>query len=197
MKKEDYRIKITKLMIRKAYAELLKENADKKIAVKDLCERADVNRGTFYSHYKDVEDLQNQLINQFKTLLEESFVEFLSTVDIENLSSKDFIKGLLKSIYTNKELCEILLYSGNSQSLISEVLDMAKNLVNNFYTRLFQSKSIEEINFWYNFVAGGAVFVIFNWINDEFKEPIDKLAQQLNEIILITTNTLNEEGTNN
>ena len=68
---------------------------------------------------------------------------------------------------------------------------MAKNLVNNFYTKLFKNKSIEEINFWYNFVAGGAVFVILNWINEEFKEPIDKLSNELNEIIVITTNTLN------
>ena len=165
MKKEDYRIKITKLMIRKSYAELLKEKGDKKITVKDLCEKADINRGTFYSHYKDVDELQNQLVNQFTSLLEETFVEFLSTVDIENLTTKDFIKGLLKSIYTNKDLCEILIYSGNNQSLIKEILDMAKNLVNNFYTKLFKDKSIEEINFWYNFVAGGEMFVIFEWIN--------------------------------
>ena len=191
MKKEDHRIKLTKLMIRKAYAELLKERQDKKITVKDLCERADVNRGTFYSHYKDVDDLQNQIIGQFKSLLEDTFIDFLSTVDVENLSTTDFIKGLLKSIYANKDFCEILLYSGNSQSLLSEILDMAKNLVNNFYTKLFKDKSIEEINFWYNFVAGGAVFVILNWINEEFKEPIDKLSNELNEIIVITTNTLN------
>jgi AcrR family transcriptional regulator len=192
MKKEDYRIKITKLMIRKSYAELLKEKSDKKITVKDLCEKADINRGTFYSHYKDVDDLQNQLVSQFTSLLEETFVEFLSTVDIENLTTKDFIRGLLKSIYTNKDLCEILLYSGNSQSLIREILDMAKNLVNNFYAKLFKSKSIEEINFWYNFVAGGALFVILDWINAGFKESIDELANELNEIILATTNTLNK-----
>ena len=192
MKKEDYRIKITKLMIRKSYAELLKEKSDKKITVKDLCEKADINRGTFYSHYKDVDDLQNQLVSQFTSLLEETFVEFLSTVDVENLTTKDFIRGLLKSIYTNKDLCEILLYSGNSQSLIREILDMAKNLVNNFYAKLFKSKSIEEINFWYNFVAGGALFVILDWINTGFKESIDELANELNEIILATTNTLNK-----
>lgn len=192
MKKEDYRIKITKLMIRKSYAELLKENSDKKITVKDLCEKADINRGTFYSHYKDVDDLQNQLVSQFTSLLEETFVEFLSTVDVENLTTKDFIRGLLKSIYTNKDLCEILLYSGNSQSLIREILDMAKNLVNNFYAKLFKSKSIEEINFWYNFVAGGALFVILDWINTGFKESIDELANELNVIILATTNTLNK-----
>ncbi|MBQ9265992.1 MAG: TetR/AcrR family transcriptional regulator C-terminal domain-containing protein [Bacilli bacterium] len=196
MKKEDYRIKITKLMIRKSYAELLKEKGDKKITVKDLCEKADINRGTFYSHYKDVDDLQNQLVNQFTSLLEETFVEFLSTVDIENLTTKDFIKGLLKSIYTNKDLCEILIYSGNNQSLIKEILDMAKNLVNNFYTKLFKDKSIEEINFWYNFVAGGAMFVIFEWINTGFKKSIDEFSNELNEIILSTINTLNKKESN-
>ena len=69
---------------------------------------------------------------------------------------------------------------------------MAKNLVNNFYAKLFKSKSIEEINFWYNFVAGGALFVILDWINTGFKESIDELANELNEIILATTNTLNK-----
>ncbi|MBP5695002.1 MAG: TetR/AcrR family transcriptional regulator [Bacilli bacterium] len=192
MKREDHRIKITKLMIRKAYAELLKESQDKKISVKDLCEKADINRGTFYSHYKDVDDLHNQLVDQFKTILEETFVDFLSTVDIDNVSTKDFIKGILKGIYTNKDLYEILLYGGNSQNLILEVLDVAKNLVNTFYTKIFKNKTLEDINFWYSFVSGGAVFVIMNWIDNGFDTTIDKLAEELNSLVLVTASTLNE-----
>lgn len=41
--------------------DLMSEKPSKSISVRELAERADINRGTFYIHYKDVGDLLQRL----------------------------------------------------------------------------------------------------------------------------------------
>ena len=54
MKKEDRRVRYTKLAIRESFLALLSEKPIEKISVTEICKRADINRGTFYSHYDDI-----------------------------------------------------------------------------------------------------------------------------------------------
>ena len=60
----------TRKLIRKTFAEMLSEKKEmSKISVSELAKRADINRGTFYSHYDDIyavaEDYENELLAKF------------------------------------------------------------------------------------------------------------------------------------
>lgn len=57
----DRRVRKTKSQLRLALMELLVEKSAKNISVRELAERADINRGTFYIHYRDVGDLLQRL----------------------------------------------------------------------------------------------------------------------------------------
>lgn len=57
----DRRVRKTKKQLRLALMELLAEKSAKSISVRELTERADINRGTFYIHYRDVGDLLQRL----------------------------------------------------------------------------------------------------------------------------------------
>lgn len=59
--KPDRRKIRTKKLIRQALLELTPEKGLNRISVMDLTERAEINRGTFYLHYRDVADLVDQL----------------------------------------------------------------------------------------------------------------------------------------
>lgn len=58
---EDRRVRKTKKQLRMALTTLLLKKDLDHITVRDVAELADVNRGTFYAHYKDVEELLKQL----------------------------------------------------------------------------------------------------------------------------------------
>ena len=60
----DLRIKKTKRAIRSAFAELIKEKPMEKITVKEIAERAEINKTTFYAHYETVYDLVDQLAQE-------------------------------------------------------------------------------------------------------------------------------------
>ncbi|MEH7073868.1 TetR/AcrR family transcriptional regulator [Neobacillus drentensis] len=64
-KKVDPRIIRTKRMFKEALISLLEENYDKsKLTVQSIADRAELNRATFYLHYRDIEDLMEQIIDE-------------------------------------------------------------------------------------------------------------------------------------
>jgi AcrR family transcriptional regulator len=51
----------TRKLIQEAYIELMKEKQYYKITVRELTEKADINRSTFYRHYIDLDDLMDDI----------------------------------------------------------------------------------------------------------------------------------------
>lgn len=61
MKKESRKVKYTKKVIKEAFLDLLKEKDISQITVKELCEMADINRATFYSHFENIYFLSREI----------------------------------------------------------------------------------------------------------------------------------------
>ncbi|MCD9024804.1 TetR/AcrR family transcriptional regulator [Cohnella silvisoli] len=59
--KIDRRQARTKLLLYKALMELIEEKGTDGVTVTDITTRADINRGTFYLHYRDVPDMMDQI----------------------------------------------------------------------------------------------------------------------------------------
>ena len=62
-KKEDRRIRYTKQVIKDTLLQLLEKNHFAKITVTELCRMAEINRGTFYLHYYDMNDVLDDILN--------------------------------------------------------------------------------------------------------------------------------------
>ena len=52
-KTEDLRVRRTRMLIEKAFVELLQEKRFQSITIQDIADRAMVNRATFYAHFAD------------------------------------------------------------------------------------------------------------------------------------------------
>ena len=99
----DLRIKKTKRAIRSAFYELIKEKPLEKITVREISERAEINKTTFYAHYETVYDLVDQLE-------QEAVAEVISQLNTAQglLSSP---RAFVKEIYTllsKNQLCSEL-----------------------------------------------------------------------------------------
>ena len=64
MEKVDRRITKTKKAILCAYLSLLQTKGADSISVSDITKKADINRATFYAHYKDKFELLEQSIKE-------------------------------------------------------------------------------------------------------------------------------------
>ena len=79
----DSRVRRTKRLLRQGLTELLKQKSIKKITVRELSELIDINRGTFYLHYKDIYDL----VDQIEKELFDEFERILSNYTISDLGT--------------------------------------------------------------------------------------------------------------
>ncbi len=60
----DRRIRKTEQSLQYAFLHLVLEKEFSQITVKELCERADINKSTFYLHYRDLYDLASRIKQQ-------------------------------------------------------------------------------------------------------------------------------------
>ncbi|WP_040203462.1 TetR/AcrR family transcriptional regulator [Neobacillus jeddahensis] len=111
--KVDPRIIRTKRMFKEALISLLEENVDKsKLTVQSIADRAELNRATFYLHYRDIEDLMEQII-------EEVLAEMSNTITPSPVNQQSIGKGnrasgsrlisFLEHIHQNAGLYQVLL----------------------------------------------------------------------------------------
>lgn len=80
----DRRVRRTRTAIQSAFLKLIFEKDINKITVKELCERADINKSTFYLHYRDIYDLAEQ----FKQGLAAKICDIVLEYEIRDLISK-------------------------------------------------------------------------------------------------------------
>lgn len=100
--------KKTRKLIKKVFAEMLSEKKELgKISVSELCKRADISRGSFYSHYDDIygvaEDYENEMIDTFF-----DNARLLESQDIMN-----FIDSIFEFIQLNNENYKLLCRSND------------------------------------------------------------------------------------
>ena len=73
--KMDRRVRNTKKALRRALTQLMQRKEISRITVKELCELADINRGTFYAYYKDpfdlLEQLEDEILGQIRVLVQQ------------------------------------------------------------------------------------------------------------------------------
>ncbi len=100
--------KKTRKLIKKTFAEMLGEKKELgKISVSELCKRAEISRGAFYSHYDDIysvaEDYENELI--------ENFFDNAKLIKIDG--SDEFIDVFFDYIRENNENYRLLCKSND------------------------------------------------------------------------------------
>ena len=75
--KTDRRVRKTKAQLLQSLMTLMQEKDIKDISVKELSDLADINRGTFYLHYRDVYDMLSQvedtIFQEFNEILDKNF----------------------------------------------------------------------------------------------------------------------------
>ena len=75
--KNNQRTRLSKMLFKNALMDLLKEKGSiNKVSVRELCDRSDLNRSTFYAHYQE----PNDLLIEIETELLDATEEYLNNI---------------------------------------------------------------------------------------------------------------------
>lgn len=123
--KSDLRIIKTKKLLYEALMTLLKERPFENLKVSDICEKALINRSTFYAHYSDKYDLLDAFIKDIKVSLK---AELDKNENITN--TKEYYLEMLRILFLHiktKENFYSSILVNNQNSIVTDMIFQALN----------------------------------------------------------------------
>ena len=118
-KNMDRRGRKTRTQLRQGLAELLKEKSLKEITVKELVEKVDINRSTFYLHYADIYDMMEKIENELTGDIEDLI--HTHPVSPFNEDSFPFIEDIFSILAENRDICAALLGPNGDISFLHRI----------------------------------------------------------------------------
>ncbi|HOO32760.1 MAG TPA: TetR-like C-terminal domain-containing protein [Thermotogota bacterium] len=178
--KTDRRVKYTKMLLKNGLVELLKDNPISKITVKKLCETADVNRSTFYTHYDNQYDLLNQLIID----VIEEFGQYVSTENFTEGSQTTIlmVKKMVEYAAENAELMKSLLRE-NGYFSFSDMIVMIAQCETVLEIREQHGIDRAISDYMLYFIFSGALSILHKWLLEGMIETPQKIAEIITKLI--------------
>lgn len=177
--KLDRRKKYTRMVLKDSLMKLLNEKPISSITVKEICDQADINRSTFYSHYTDHFDLLDKMEDE----IIEDMKGFLSQYNYENEEDAlQLIEKLLEYFASKQEVCRTLLKENIDTSFQKKVMDIAHLFFKKKWATVNRlDKDISE--YLSIFVISGSVHVVKSWLLGGMNKSPREMAQIINNLI--------------
>ena len=181
--KQDKRSTKTRTKIKTALMVLLKTKSVRDISVCEITALAHVNRNSFYTHYKSVNDVLNDIYESVFSMFSEVYNKYAYSDIVEN--PYPFMKEITLILVDNVAFSEYVVFSKNSNKLVQDLID---NLTDKFYEMYMAYRKDPNpiVPYVINFLIGGTIELIYSWFKKGRKDSI--------EDILICVSAMVKEG---
>lgn len=167
---------ITKRALATALRELMQEVHFDKIQVAHICERCDMNRKSFYYHFKDKYDLVNWIFDtEFITIAMESASEMPAD------DRWELIERACDYFYENKDFYRKALRIKGQNSFSDHLREYCFPLIKIRVARLIGDDAAED--FTINFFTDAMICAIERWLLDKECLPPVQFVSKLKQII--------------
>lgn len=157
----------TNELIRDAYIKLLFEKNTERITVNAILDEANISRGTFYSHYRDIPDLSERVVNEIvDSMANELAVRTLDEIIEDPREPVEHILGVLME---RKDVLAVVLSAADSPKIVQ----LMKNLfIKALQKKRLADKKMEIVDIVDACVAGAAFDACLKWLqnSDDIKK---------------------------
>ncbi|MCL1847763.1 MAG: TetR/AcrR family transcriptional regulator [Coriobacteriia bacterium] len=176
--RDNRKTRYTNQVIRETFVELMKKQPIEKTTVTQICELADISRGTFYLHYRDVYDLLSCMENEVLADLERQLTLQSDTLGDDYSGNPDFWLGILHLLLERKDIARLLLANPHS-SFMSKCLALNRAFSDELCEGMFPELSPRERDYLHCFYEHGSASIISLWVREGFVEPPEQIAELL------------------
>ena len=189
MNKSESKYFHTALCMDEALISLLKEKDLEYITVKEICEKAGVNRSTFYLHYDTIADLVNEAIETVNQRFMSYFAdtkriaEELDHIDLSNLVliTRDYLEPYLRFVSENKDLYRAAFRNPKEMQANVRYKYIKKYIIKPILKRFGVPDA-----YWRYYIAyyiDGTVAIIKEWLETECRDSVEMIAAVVEECV--------------
>ena len=177
MKKIDTRVQYTKEMFHRALLNLMETKPINKITIKELCEAASLNRGTFYLHYTEPQDILTEIEDDF---IEENMSFLTRYLSPEH--DTDPMSLMYSHMLKNQDTYRLIIGKGNDTVFQERLKKLVKSTVLQDWERDNPNCKREDLEFVFDYVFAGSIRMILGLDQDgelsmkEFAHRLDRLG---------------------
>lgn len=179
----DRRITKSKKALRDALIVLMEERGFDGFTVNDLCERADLNRGTFYNHFHDKDDLLATLEDEIMDDLDQ-FQGQMQRLSVRELLKYratrrplPFLVDLFNYLREQGDFLHAVLGPGGDVRFGPRLRDaVCTNLIQSILHERYRNNPSPFVQYYVAFFASAYLGVIMRWIETGMQETSEDMA---------------------
>ena len=179
---EDLRVQKTIEAIHKTFEEMICEMDYEKITVKELCERARINKKTFYRYYDVLDDLLSELQNIMTREYLERIADYRIPEELDKINREFFLYSVEKGQKKKKITC-----SGSYNYIRNK---MVNNVMSSTWGKStwLQLLDTYKQNILLGFVQRASVEMYRRWVTDGKKIPLEEIIEISNQLLCAGVN---------
>ncbi len=189
---QDRRIARSKRAIRVAFLELMSERGLDGFTVNELCDRADINRGTFYNHYSDkdavLKALEMAFFDGLKDFEEQLLGVSMAQVALCNASKKPLplLVNLFDYLRAQGDFLHAVLGDGGDPGFDAYMRDaIFAKLVESILHERYRNSDDPFVGYYIAFFASAYMGVISKWVETGMKESSQEMARVTMRLLFI------------
>ena len=174
---KDRRVKYTIMVLKDALVQLMQEEHISKISVKSICELADINRSTFYTHFDDqyalLHYIEKEVLDNIKKHLEKQNFSDKRPISVQVLSR------ILEYVRKNAELFKALLSDNCEPGIQRELMNFSQ-----FISFKLHKKYDKRVREYFNvYATTGCISVLQKWLQDGMIETEPQISEYIMQML--------------
>ena len=180
----------TAVRMDEAFLELLEKKDFAYITVKEICEKAGVNRSTFYLHYETVADLLEEsaqhIIDQFVSSMPHDTVIFLEKLqrcplDELYLITPEYLTPYLSYIKEHRQVFRTTVEQASALRMDAAYLKLNRHIFAPILNRF--NVPPEEQKYIMTFYISGLMAILNEWLKNDCKDSIEHIISVMQRCV--------------
>lgn len=191
IRNEDRRVVRTKSRLKQSLNKLMEQKSMMEISVQELTEMADINRSTFYLHYKDIYDIiettENEILEDLNKILDSKF-------DEENATPLPVLEEIFKLLMDNSRMCMSLLGPNGDVAFTNKLVALIRERCLQDFMSYYGQINAKNFEYYYSFIVSGCVGMSKKWMANGMIETPEQMAALTGQMILFGVKVLYPEN---
>jgi len=179
--KFDRRYAKTHRSIKRAFWEIITQKNISKITIKEIADKADINRKTFYAHYTDTNAILDEIENDILTKLWNT----LESQDVLKIiyNPYPFFMELTKIISADMDFYKHLAFSTSKSSLFEKIKLMLEDKLMHVLLPVMDVDSF-TLSYIIEFISSGIISSYEKWFLSGRNESLEEVSKILSMLAL-------------
>ena len=175
---EDLRVVKTIEGVKRAFEELICEKDYEKITVKELCDRARLNKKTFYHYYETLDALLAEIQMELSAGFLERIKDYELPKDLDKVNREFFLFSAEQGLAYEKITCSVTYHSIRDE-MVGDVNDEGWGK-----SKKYQNLSEFEKKLLMGFINNAVLTAYRQWVEEGKVTPLEEVIEMTNRIVL-------------